>query len=257
MRICECLAHVPNDGERIGSRQRAAVSGGQQLAEQRSAEELHGEKIDAAVAVELVDPHNIRMRKQLQVLELALLLRGAQHLERHAQVRAGQIETVVVGRFEHRAAPAATQFGDEPIATSQQVADRSSTSGAAQCVLRPEARRGARRGARRRSRRRTRCRTGIGRLRARSGGRVFLGSESGYFEARFDGLEHLGFDLAAPEILIEEGQHFPIPIAAGLEPIVHRPRKTVRIAAAAGQRVQPLASRVFTAGLRRRPNRRL
>src|ERR1035441_1927288 len=101
-------------------------------AQKRSVQQFHGEKGGIAVAIELVDPNDVRVRQRLKMLKLALQLaqqlralghRRVQHLEGYALTGRQQVETVFIGGFEYRAHAAAAQHSDHSIAAAQHVAD--------------------------------------------------------------------------------------------------------------------------------------
>ena len=75
-RVCvgEGGAHVAHDGQRIRPRQGNRVSRVQHMIQKRSDQRFHRKEGIVVVAVEFMDPNDVRMRQQLQMLELALQL---------------------------------------------------------------------------------------------------------------------------------------------------------------------------------------
>jgi hypothetical protein len=101
--------------------------------QQRSVQQLHGKKSVVAVAVEFMHPNDIRMRQQLQMLELALQLgekflplgnRRMQNFDRYPLARGGHIEAILVDRLEHGAHAALPEHSADSITPTQQIAYR-------------------------------------------------------------------------------------------------------------------------------------
>src|SRR5882672_6969015 len=67
-------ADIVDDGERLRSRQGTCVSRLEHAAQQGAAQKFHRKKGNFTVAVKFVHPNYVRMRQQLQMLELALQL---------------------------------------------------------------------------------------------------------------------------------------------------------------------------------------
>ena len=269
MRIGDRRAHVAHDGERIRPRQSGRVSYAQHTAERCAVQQFHRKERDVAVAVEFVHPNDVRMRQQLQVLELALKFDqdflaprdgGMQNLEGQPLTGGSKCQAIFVGRFEYGAHAAVADHCTHPVAVAQHVADRHlarrTTCRFAACGGCRFADCAGRRFAERRA-----CDRCYFPLARRAGAlarsHVFIDHERRAFEAGFERLKELCPDFSAAVVLVQQGQDFPAFLAVALELIAHGAQERFRSAGAARQGVQPGKSRALTAGARLRPSGRL
>ncbi len=103
----------------------------ERLTQERSVQKFHREEGDVAVAVEFMDPNDVRVRQQLQMLKLALQLgeqlfalgnRRMQYLDRQTLTGGRQIDAVLIHRLEHRAHAAVPEHADYSVAVPQHIA---------------------------------------------------------------------------------------------------------------------------------------
>ena len=98
----------------------------------QAAQQLHREECDPPVSIELVHPHDIRVRQGLQILKFAAQFREyfgtardgrMQHFDRECSSRAVPADPVQIDGFEYGAHPTAPEQSRDPISTPQHIAD--------------------------------------------------------------------------------------------------------------------------------------
>jgi hypothetical protein len=131
--VGESGTHVANEGQRVRPRQGKRASSVQHMIQKRADQRFHGKEGVVVVAVEFMHADDVRMRQQLQMLELALQLgeqvlslgnRGMQHFDGYPLPRVGQIKAIFVDCIEHGAHAAVTQHSPYSVSAAQYIADR-------------------------------------------------------------------------------------------------------------------------------------
>ena len=125
VRVCERVADGGRDAQRLGDRQARRSDPAQARPERLAGQQLHHDEPGVAVAIEVVEPHHVRMRNGLRLAELALQARDA--LRTLAQLRAEQLDrdppavaAQVHGAMDRRGS-AIADLGFKQVASAQQV----------------------------------------------------------------------------------------------------------------------------------------